>query len=258
MTIETQQTYLGKTQAFFVSEVQSEKLISWARLVMAFAFVVLSLVGYLMGLVNEDAFFLSLGSVLFLCLCSGYYLFRSANRPMGTYSVFALTFVDVSVITLVIAAYAHAGNLPGIFIALFCAYFVVITFTALHYRTSLVLFSGILSVVEYSICYFLIVANGRFPALTQAVSYFAEVIILLAVTILSAVISRNNFRTFQKVVSSENRYQNLVHRLPEMLFTLDEKFAFIWSNNASYAVFGIPAKAIKHRNIRDYLVSPSS
>ncbi|NLE01499.1 MAG: response regulator, partial [Fibrobacter sp.] len=51
---------------------------------------------------------------------------------------------------------------------------------------------------------------------------------------------------------------NLVHRLPEMMFTLDIHGNFLWANMASHSILGIPAKVIVGRNIRSFLVHPES
>jgi PAS domain S-box-containing protein len=77
---------------------------------------------------------------------------------------------------------------------------------------------------------------------------------LLIVAVLSGLISRNNFRSVQRVVNSEVRYQNLVHRLPQMLFTLNRNGEILWTNMAAYAILGLPSKAAIGSKIRDHMV----
>ncbi|MCX7727498.1 MAG: ATP-binding protein, partial [Chitinispirillaceae bacterium] len=50
----------------------------------------------------------------------------------------------------------------------------------------------------------------------------------------------------------------LVHRLPEMLFTLDRRGYFLWSNKASVSIVGIKASEIPGRNIKDFLEETNS
>jgi len=88
--------------------------------------------------------------------------------------------------------------------------------------------------------------------------YIIKLTFLLSIAVLGSIVSRNNARTIQKVVSSEIRYHNLVHRLPEMLFTLNDNGEFIWANIASHSVLGIPSKLLAGRNINSFLVRPQT
>jgi len=256
MSIETQKHFVGKTQTFYLSETQAEKLVIWTRFGIGFVYAVLSLVGFLINKISAAVFFTGLCIVSVLFVAGGYYLYRSRLKKIGITIHFTLIAIDATVITLLLSTYAVYGLQPLMHAAFFCAYFIVITFTALHYRPSLVLFGGIVSAAEYTAFYIWYAQRQSGLAGDFLQVFLIQDSILLLVTILSAIISRKNFETVEKVVSSERRYQTLVHRLPEMLFTMDANGYFLWSNTASYTILGIPAKALPHRNIRDFFTDP--
>jgi signal transduction histidine kinase/CheY-like chemotaxis protein len=166
-----------------------------------------------------------------------------------------LIFLDVSVITLIIGSYAATQVFTMPFrTTLFCAYLIVIMFTALHSRKSLSFFCGLSSIAAYSVLYFLFplkyISEGGFY------DYCMRVAFIIVATVLALIISRKNFFTMNKVISSEIRYQKLVHRLPEMLFTLDTKGNFLWTNITSHVILGIPANVMPNRNIRGFMTKP--
>jgi len=255
MTFETQQTYLGKTQAIHLSEIQSEKLIFFVRLGVGAAYVLFLSSGMLFNNLSLHTFIIGIVATLVFCLVSGFGLFRLGWKPHVGASVYGHVFVDVTYITTVI--WSHTANeFSLIHNSLFCAYFIVLTFTALHYRSGLVFFCGSLSAIEYSAFYFWYITTSSNVPPDSLDRYIIQMGILLLVSIISILISRNNFESIQRVVTSEVRYQNLVHRLPEMLFTLDSNRRFIWANMASYSLLAIPSKAIKRRSIEDFFINP--
>ena len=164
--------------------------------------------------------------------------------------------LDVAVITAILWSY-HLNGAGFNFItsAIFGAYFVAIAFTSLHHKTSLSIYCGILSAIGFSILYYAFSTDTSLPS-NFISDYTIRIGLLMTVAGLGAIVSRNNSRTIQQVVSSEIRYHNLVHRLPEMLFTLDSHGTFLWANSASHSILGIPSKILSGRNLRSFLVSP--
>lgn len=259
MSFETQQTFLGKTQAIHTSETESEKVIFIARLSMGLVYTITSLGALLFNKIEPTTFIIGLAAFGVLGLANLYFLLQLGRKPVVGLSAYGLILLDVTFITAIIWSYSF-GPLSLLHTALFCAYFIVITFAALHYRAGLVFWGGALSAIEYSLYFFWWMAQMslREPgAVADSLNrYLIQMFILLLVSVLSILISRNNANIIQKVISSERRYQSLVHRLPEMLFTLDSDRNFIWANMASYSILGIPAKAIRHRSIQQFYVDP--
>ena len=255
MSFETQQTFLGKTQAIHISEMASEKVIFGARLVMGLVYTAVSLGALFLNRIDISTFVIGLVAFGILGIANLYCLLFFGRKPVAGFSAYGLIFLDVTFITTIIWSYA-TGVTPLLHLPLFSAYFIVITFAALHYRAGLVFWGGALCALEYSLFFFWWMSRQAGVGPEGLNLYLIQMFILLLVTFLSIYISRNNAMTIQKVVSSEVRYQNLVHRLPEMLFTLDADRNFIWANMASYAILGIPAKAIRHRSIQQFFVDP--
>lgn len=256
MSFETQKNFLGRTQTIVMAEVQSERWLSWVRLGIAGIYSVISLLGLLLGKTNSSAFLIQVSAIVLLTSYSSYYLFHPSRRMIrGSLFVFILIFFDVSVITLILWSYYENGaGFSFITSAVYSAYFIAITFTAFHHRTSLSLFCGITSVIGYSILYHIYVRGHAIPP-ELVNDYLIRIILLMSVAALGGIVSRNNSRTIQQVITSEIRYHNLVHRLPEMLFTLDSHCNFLWSNMASHSILGIPAKVLVGRNIRSFMVN---
>jgi PAS domain S-box-containing protein len=256
MTLATRKRFAGKTQAVAFAEEQSEKWISWIRLIIASCFALASLFTFALGDIAIVPFFIQIGLAATIWTYSLIFILPQRNRSIHISSTFSLAFLDVTVTTGVVWSYIYAGFSPiVIHSALFCAYFIPITFTALHHQVRLSIFAGVLSAAEYILlCYW------SLPMLhlsANDILYIegGSIFFLLTVSLLSGLISRNNFRSIQKFLNSENRYNDLVHRLPQMLFTLDDGGYFIWSNMASYQILGIPAKALRNRNIVEFIPS---
>ena len=256
MTFETQKNFLGKTQTIVMAEIQSERWISWVRLVIAGLYSVLAIFRTLLGKTTPEAFLVQAIAIAALVFYSSYYLFHFSRKLSQGYYVYILIFLDVTVVTAILwSYYINGAGFNIITSAIFSAYFIVITFTALHYRTSLSIFCGIASAVGYSILYYIYLSDASVPPHFYN-DYSVRIVMLMTVAGLGGIVSRNNSRTIKQVISSEIRYHNLVHRLPEMLFTLDSHGNFKWSNSASHAILGIPCKVMISRNIRSFMVNP--
>jgi PAS domain S-box-containing protein len=257
MTIETQKNFLGKTQTILMAEVESERWSSWIRLGIAIGYSLLAFYSYSLDEVSVTAFAIQMGAVLTMLAYSGYYLSRYGMTRARTYSSFILVTLDIMVITAVLLSYSLMGA-PSALLrgSLFSVYFIAVIFTALHNKLSLSIFSGVLSAVCYSVYYLYVFRFKGGPADTWISDFAIRVLLLLIVATVAGIISRKNFTTINKVISSEQRYQTLVHRLPEMLFTLDERGKFLWANKTSFALLGLPAKVLSGRSIHDFLVRP--
>ncbi len=256
MSFETQKNFLGKTQTIVLAEVQSERWLSWVRLAIAALYFFPAVFGVLLGRTSHQAFIVQAIALAVLFTYSSYYLFHRTRSFSKNYFLYILVTLDVAVITTILWSYhLNGAGLNFITSAMFGTYFVAIAFTSLHHKTSLSIYCGILSVVGFTFLYFSYSAGTTLPP-----GFFGDysIIILLFMTVagLGAVVSGNNSRTIQQVVSSEVKYQNLVHRLPEMLFTLDPNGNFVWSNMASHSILGVPSKILPGKNIRSFLINP--
>jgi PAS domain S-box-containing protein len=258
MSFETQKNFLGRTQTIIMAEIQSEKWLSWIRMLIAAFYSFVAVFGVLLGQTSLSAFLIQAFAVIGLIAYSGYYLYNHNRKFMQGTFLYVLIFLDVTVITLIIWSY-YVNNRNPYFItsAVYGAYFIAIIFTALHHKTSLSIYCGVLSVVGYSLLYLVFMRDQPSPS-GMINDYVVRVFILMAVAGLGSIVSRNNSRTIQQVISSEIRYHNLVHRLSEMLFTLDSHGNFLWSNMASHTILGVPAKVLAGRSLKSFLVNPES
>lgn len=258
MTFETQKNFLGKTQTILMAEARSERWLSWIRLLIGVIYAAIAIFGFLLGKTSPSAFLIQSISVLSLIAYSSFFITHRNIRLHQVYYTYVLIFLDVVVVTAILwSYYVNGAGFNMITSAIFGTYFIVITFTALHHKASLSIFCGLLSFTGYSILYFVYSYNNSFSIIFTN-DYLLRLVLLMTASGLVAVVSRNNSHTIQQVISSEIRYHNLVHRLPEMLCTLDRHGNFIWANMACHGLLGIPAKAIAGRNIRSFLVNPAA
>jgi PAS domain S-box-containing protein len=257
MSIETQKNFLGKTQTILMAELESERWSSWIRLCIGIGYSFLAFYCYSLDEISVKAFAIQMAAVLIMTGYSGYYLSRYNKTRLRAYSAYVLVFLDVAVMTTVLLAYSMMGaTSQPLRNSLFGVYFIAIIFTALHNKLSLSLFSGLASALCYSI-YYLLSFSPKFQQYDSWVLDLGiRILLLCIVAAIAGIISRKNYTTINKVIASEIRYQNLVHRLPEMLFTLDERGRFLWSNKASYPILGLPAKVMPNRSIYDFMVKP--
>jgi PAS domain S-box-containing protein len=257
MSIETQKNFLGKTQTIKKAEIESERWSSWVRLAIGIGYSFLVFYCYTLDEITVSAFIFQMCAVLTLLGYSGYYLTRSERARGRPYSAFILVTLDVAVMTVVLWSYSLMGTASSLLrTSLFGVYFIAIIFTALHNRLSLSIFSGVISAVCYSVYFVFSYVQKPGPSEAWVFDLGIRVLLLLIVAAVAGIISRKNFTTINKVINSELRYQTLVHRLPEMLFTLDERGRFIWANQTSFAILGIPAKVLVNRSIYDFMTKP--
>jgi PAS domain S-box-containing protein len=254
MTLATKKIILGKTQAVKYAEVQSERWISWMRVVLASVFALAALFSFAFDSITFIPFIAQVSIAAVILTYSLMYIMPQSSIAKYPYSTFSLAFLDVTAITGILWSYIFAGFSPVvIYGVVFSAYFIPITCTALHHQVRLSIFTGILSAVEYSLLFIWSSPVLRLSVEDRSFMLAGNICFFLAVSLLSGLISRNNHRSIQKVLISEGRYNTLVHHLPQMLFTLDNAGNFIWSNMTSYQILGIPVKALRGRNIEEFI-----
>lgn len=259
MSYQTDKHYLQKTQTILQAEIQSERLISIVRLTVAVIFLAAALFGFLTGSITANSLMIQIAAIAVVFVYSGYFILNPDKHGIQHNFIFIiLVFLDVAVITAILWS-LHIDN-TGINLvssAFAGTYMIAIIFTAFHHKASLSIFGGICSILAYLfLCY--IYSRGNPVSSEQFNDVTVRIVLLFVAAVLGAVVSRNNSRTIQKVISSEIRYQNLVHRLPEMVFTLDAGGNFLWANMAALSVIGVPAQNLVSRNIRIFLTNPDS
>jgi len=258
MTFQTQKLFVGKERTLLQAEVQSERLVSFVRLVFAVVFGIAVVFEVLVGSVTLKVFSIQAAALLVLFLYSTFFLLNPDKRIFHGTFAYILVILDVLVVTVMLWSFYLGGadsSLLGSSIA--SAYFILIIFTALHHRTGLSIVCGVLSICGYSAMYY-VYAKSSPEFSGQLHDYPLRMGLLLTAAALGGIVTRNNSRTIRKVISSETRYHSLVHRLPEMLFTLDAQGNFIWANRAASSVLGISSGSLRGRNIRSFLSHPDS
>jgi two-component system cell cycle sensor histidine kinase/response regulator CckA len=254
MATDQIQNLPGKTQAILIAETKSERWLSWIRLWCAAVVSVVYIPAWLLGKLSPLSFSLLTIAVFLIAGYSVFYLLLTKNkRRVAKQYVFLLTFFDVAVITAILFSTLSSSpatdQLPGI---VFCAYFIAIAFTAFHYRFSLSIFSGMASVAGYTA--FAVTEFSLHPeSYPSLFDFCTRTGLLLFASWLSSMVSRNNFQTVRKVLSSEMRYDTLADRLPEMIFTMDAEGNFVWSNKGCRELMGISPEKIIGMNIRSFI-----
>jgi PAS domain S-box-containing protein len=253
----TTEILLGKTQAIFIAETKSERWLSWVRLGCAAVLSIIFIPAWILGATSRPSFCIQAVAIVVLSGYSIFYLLLTKQRRrVAKQFVYLLTFFDVTVITAIlwssITPCPATDETAGI---VFGAYFIAIAFTAFHYRTTLSIFSGVASVAGYTAFSFaqFALCQDMYPSLF---GYCTKTALLLFAAWLSAVVSRNNYQTVRKVLSSELRYDTLADRLPEMIFTMDAEGNFVWSNKGCVELLGIPPEKLVGINIRSFFTKP--
>jgi two-component system cell cycle sensor histidine kinase/response regulator CckA len=257
MATDMIQNLPGKTQAILVAETRTERRLSWVRLWCAAVVAAVFIPAWILGSINRLSFSIVAAAIVLLAGYSVFYLFLTKNkRSVGKQFVYLLTFFDIAVVTMLLFSTMTpcplTNETAGI---VFGAYFIAVAFTAFHYRISLSVFSGVASVIGYT--FFSLVEAARCTDISPSLSgYGFRSALLLFAAWLSAMVSKTNYHTVRKAVSSELRYDTLADRLPEMIFTMDAEGNVVWSNKGSIALIGITPEKLVGMDIRSFLVKP--
>jgi PAS domain S-box-containing protein len=257
MATDQIQNLPGKTQTIFVAETKTERWLSWIRLWCAAGLAVIFVPAWLLGRISRPSFSLLAVAIILLAGYSVFYLTLTKNkRRVAKQFVYLLTFFDAAIITALLFSTLSpcqaTDQMAGI---VFGAYFIAIAFTAFHYRITLSIFSGAVSVAGYTA--FTVVEIALCPAANPSLAGFGiRVVLLMFASWLGAMVSRNNYKTVRKVLLSESRYDTLADRLPEMIFTMDEEGNFVWSNKGSIELLGIHPEKLIGMNIRSFISKP--
>ncbi|MBN2036876.1 MAG: response regulator [Chitinispirillaceae bacterium] len=258
MGTDPSQKIPGKTQTILLAETTSERWLSWVRLLCAGILIIVCVPAWIVAApLGINSFYLQIVALGLLVSYSSFYLLYSKNkRRVGRHALYVLTFCDVVVITALIASTLSScprtTQMSGI---LYGGYFIAIAFTAFHHRVALSVFSGVLSIVGFTVASCMQIAVCGSASLSAG-SYCTGIVLLGFATGFSSVVSRKNYQTVRKVLTSELRYDSLVDRLPEMIFTLDAQGRFIWSNKGCVQVLGVPQEKLAGTGIRSFLSKP--
>ncbi len=244
-----------KTRTLLFDEVESEHWSSWVRIGLAAGYLLLSTYIYISDRLFLELYIVQVCAVAAIFVYSGAFLFLYTKGLVRVYVLFALIFLDVAIVTFLNAAstMAQAPSSP-LSVDLFSAYLIVIMFNGLHSRKRLTLFCGALSLAGFMVLH---VFNVFQYAPEQGTyDFISRASLIIAATLLATIIAHRSFFTLSRFISSEMRYQKLVQRLPDMLFTLDARGRVLWTSKASQAIFGIEAQAMCNRSIRDFMMNP--
>ncbi|MBN1131367.1 MAG: PAS domain S-box protein, partial [Chitinispirillaceae bacterium] len=257
MGTDPSQKIPGKTQTILLAETTSERWLSWVRLFCAGLMVIIFTPGWIISASFNLSFLLQALAIATLTGYSIFYLLyaRTRRRVIRQY-LYLLSFFDVSVITMFVLSYLLPcrgdGEIPGI---IYSAYFIAIFFTAFHHRVSLSFFCGALSILGFTIASAVQFYYCRDMEMS-ILGFCARILFLGFAASLSAVVSRNNNQTVRKILTSELRYDSLVDRLPEMIFTLDAHGNFVWSNKGCSELLGVTPEKLAGTGIRSFFSRP--
>jgi signal transduction histidine kinase/ActR/RegA family two-component response regulator len=248
-----------RKRTLLLAEAHSEQML--ARIRFTFASVCAGFSLYLFGM-NKITFTIcavQLAMLIFVCLYNGTFLFESKKYPLPRYVAFISSFLDVSVVTGFIWTF-HQANLSeqwihGIF---FPVYFIVVGFTALHNQEMLSVFTGVLSGAMYFALQSLILAPARGISFVQEPQYTAGVLLLLVASLVSAMISRNNVQSINKIAVTEGRVSTMGTMLPMMLFRVDKRGKILWTKAMSGSKFNLSSDQLIDRNIRELFEDTNS
>lgn len=109
MTFQTQKHFMGRDQTILAAEIQSERLISMVRLVIAVSYGAFAIFGLLLGSTAFKVFALQASALSLVFLYSGFFLFNPGKRIFHGYFVYVLVFLDIVVISVIIWSYYLNG-----------------------------------------------------------------------------------------------------------------------------------------------------
>ena len=242
-------------KSLLVAESQSERMVAKLRFSLASLCAFVSLFLFAANKIDFVICSIQICLLLFVCVYSGIFLFESRKEPIHKYIAYASSFFDVIIVTGYIWTLHLAGfSAQMVHITSFPAYFIIIGFTALHYREALSFFTGFFSIYAYFSLYLVVFSQGNDESIKLLILYTPGLAILLIATFLSMIAARNNNKSLERLASFEGRFSNLGSTLPLMLFKVNKKGKFLWVNTMSDNQFGVPAKKLVGQNIHDYIV----
>ncbi|KMQ49967.1 histidine kinase [Chitinispirillum alkaliphilum] len=238
----------------FSTDTKAERQLCFVRIILGSLYLFLVTFEILMGNTKPLPFILQLTALTILFSYSILNLSRSGKQNLPPHVFFTANFFDISSITLILYSYVLNSSEATQFInTALGTYFLAIIFTAFHHRMQLSIFCGILCGAAYSVLlYFSCLDSNNCNIWGH--DHVVHLGFILSASVLSGFISRNNLKTSRQIISSELKYLSVVHRLPEMLFTLDSKGRFLWSNSASNSILGISETKITGKNLLTFLI----
>jgi PAS domain S-box-containing protein len=246
-----------KTRWLLFEEIELDHWSLWVRIGLAMGFIILCTFIHFSERLFFNLYLVQvLAAITVVSYSVAYSIFSNKNR-VKIYIVFMLIFFDVAIVTL-LGASATILQAPSSLLSLdsFSAYIIVILFNGLQNKKRLPLLCGVVSLAGFIVLYKSNVYH--YTAFEGTYDFLSRAALIVSATALAMIIAHRNFFIMKKVISSEIRYQKLVHRLPEMLFTLDAKGMIIWTSRASGAILGIEAKEMPNRMLRDFLKKPET
>jgi signal transduction histidine kinase/ActR/RegA family two-component response regulator len=239
--------------SLLLAEAQSEKLLARIRFTFASICAFFSLYFFAVNKIDFGTCAIQIGLLIFICLYNGMFLFEAQRRPLPRCVAFLSSFFDVCVITIFIwTFYASGLSAQWIHFAFFPAYFIVIGFTALHNQEALSFFTGIFSVVAYTVLCFIVLLPSDYGIRNWLLFYMPGLVALLIAALISSLISRNNQRSIERITASEGKFSNVGTSLPLMLFKIDKKGKMLWAKTLSNSQFGGSTEKMIGYNIQDF------
>ncbi|MDG5814542.1 ATP-binding protein [Chitinispirillales bacterium ANBcel5] len=247
---EEQNNSLG----FAAKEKNSHYFIAWVKLILSSFYLFVATFYLLLEQTDLFSYAIQLTASLFILIYSLYCILTAGKNQLSNLSLYSLVFLDVTVFSAIFFTYLGSGYDSYLLLnAVYGIYLLSVIMTALHNQIFLSLFSGIVCSAAYSLFYYFYWTQSDQIADNHISNHFINILVLLATSAVSAHISRNNFRSSQKLINSELKYLSVVHRLPEMLFTLNDNGRFLWANAASRSILGVEANQLLGKNIENFI-----
>ncbi len=239
------------------AQLQSEHLLCYIRLGIGSLFLFFATFELLLGISKLTPFIIQATSSAALIGYSSLFLLYLSKRPIPACLIYVTNFLDISIITTILYSFSLSGSDADFLTsAVVGAYLIITVFTAFHHRVTLSLFCGIVCLIAYTIFYNLYCSADP-GCYVWSRGHITGLSLLVAVCAQSMLISRNNFKTAHKIISSEIKYLSVVHRLPEMLFTIDRNGKFLWANAASRNILALKETALLGRTLSSFLLHPN-
>ncbi len=234
-----------------IAETKSERIVSSIRIVLSIIGIILVFFLSTSERVPFDIGSLQLLVAVLVIIYSSLFFSFPQDTPLNIYISFISSFFNVTVITAVLWTAVLAGMPPvTVHLVFFPLYFLVIGFAYLHNRFGLSIFTGVIAFFEYFLLCTLV-----FEPLVEDILYIflPSGTGLVFLSVIGEMVLYNNVRSVKILDQSEERYTNILNRLPIMTFTLDQDFRFKWTNSASVTEFGIHAEDLINVPVTDFL-----